>query len=57
MRRTLLTRMTPVSCSTYCFSVSIRSFRGLDFLDFGIEDAEGVLGVKGAMGARSPQSV
>jgi len=57
VRRTLLTRMTPVSCSTYCFSVSIRSFRGLDFLVFGMEDVEGVLGVKEAVGAESPQNV
>lgn len=56
-KEALLTRMTPVSCSTYCFSVSIRSFRGLDFLVFGIEDVEGVLGVKGAVEAEGPQNV
>lgn len=44
-----LTRMMPVRWSTYAFSVSIRSFRGLDFFGFPSEEAyEGLVGVSGA---------
>lgn len=46
-------RITPVSWSTYCFSVSMRSLRGFDFfaLFSGFKGALGVTGVVGVKGA------
>lgn len=50
--------MMPVSWSTYAFSVSIRSLRGLVFLDLASEDGfmglEGVTGVVGVKGMTRP---
>ena len=40
--------MMPVSWSTYVFSVSIRSFKGLDFFGFGSGDV-GDIGVAGKL--------
>lgn len=46
--REWLTRITPVSWSTYCFSVSIRSLRGFAFLGL-CSEVEGEVGELGVI--------